>query len=150
MLPLAMGKGEFVAGLGAPFAITVIGGLTMSTLLTLVIIPTLYSGLEDALLRLRTQSLLMKILQTALLILAIAGIYFLSPSLITRLGYLAGAVILIPAATWFMETSLRQANSRIIAPEEEIHISIRNLVKIYGRPNEFQREWLSGQRTRER
>ena len=49
-----------------------------------------------------------------------------------------------------METSLRQANSRIIAPEEEIHISIRNLVKIYGRPNEFQREWLSGQRTRER
>ncbi len=63
MLPLAMGKGEFVAGLGAPFAITVIGGLTMSTLLTLVIIPTLYSGLEDALRRLRTQSVGMKILQ---------------------------------------------------------------------------------------
>lgn len=150
MFPLAMGQGEFVSGLGAPFAITVIGGLTMSTLLTLVIIPTLYSGLEDALHRLRTQSLFMKILQITLLILATIGIYYLNDSLIWRIGYFIGAVILIPAATWFMETSLRQANSRIIAPDEEIHISIRNLVKIYGRPNEFQREWISGQRLRER
>lgn len=66
------------------------------------------------------------------------------------IGYFVGAIILIPAATWFMETSLRQANSRIIPPDQEIHISIRNLVKIYGRPNEFQREWQSGQRVRER
>ncbi|MDE6451524.1 MAG: efflux RND transporter permease subunit, partial [Odoribacter sp.] len=150
MFPLAMGKGEFVAGLGAPFAITVIGGLTMSTLLTLVIIPTLYSGLEDALFRLRTQSLIMKVIQIILMIAAIIGICIFTDSLLWRLGYLVGAVILIPGSTWFIETSLRQANSRIIAPEEEIHISIRNLVKIYGRPNEFKREWLSGKRTRER
>lgn len=150
MFPLAMGQGEFVSGLGAPFAITVIGGLTMSTLLTLVIIPTLYSGLEDALHRLRTQSWLMKTLQITLLVAAAIGIYLFSDSLMWRIGYLIGALILIPAATWFMETSLRQANSRIIPPDEEIHISIRNLVKIYGRPNEFKREWLSGQLTRER
>lgn len=150
MFPLAMGQGEFVSGLGAPFAITVIGGLTMSTLLTLVIIPTLYSGLEDALQRLRTQSLFMKILQITLIIAATIGIFLFSDSLIWQLGYFIGAVILIPAATWFMETSLRQANSKIIPPNEEIQISIRNLVKIYGRPNEFQREWQSGQLTRER
>lgn len=150
MFPLAMGQGEFVSGLGAPFAITVIGGLTMSTLLTLVIIPTLYSGLEDALYRLRTQSLFMKLLQISLMAAAIIGIWFFTDSLVYRLCYLVGAVILIPAATWFMETSLRQANSRIIPPDEEIHISIRNLVKIYGRPNEFKREWISGQRIRER
>ncbi len=150
MFPLAMGQGEFVAGLGAPFAITVIGGLTMSTLLTLIIIPTLYSGLEDALHRLRTQSLTMKICQIALLVLAVIGIYSFTDSLLWRLGYLIGAVILIPGATWFIETSLRQANSRIISPDEEIHISIRNLVKIYGRPNEFKREWQSGNRTRKR
>lgn len=150
MFPLAMGQGEFVSGLGAPFAITVIGGLTMSTLLTLVIIPTLYSGLEDALHRLRTQSLFMKIFQACLLVAAITGIWLFTGSLLWRLGYLIGAVILVPGVTWFMETSLRQANSRIISPDEEIHISIRNLVKIYGRPNEFQREWLSGQRIRER
>ena len=150
MFPLAMGQGEFVSGLGAPFAITVIGGLTMSTLLTLVIIPTLYSGLEEALTRLRTQSLAMKTLQIALLITAIFAIYSLSDSLAWQIAYLIGAVIAIPAATWFLETSLRQANSNIIPANEEIHISIRNLVKIYGRPNEFQREWFSGQKTRER
>ncbi len=150
MFPLAMGQGEFVSGLGAPFAITVIGGLTMSTLLTLIIIPTLYSGLEDALRRLRTQSLSMKIIQITLLITAIICIFLFTGSLIWRLGYLIGAVVLVPGVTWFIETSLRQANSRIIPPGEEIHISIRNLVKIYGRPNEFQREWASGQLLRER
>lgn len=150
MFPLAMGQGEFVSGLGAPFAITVIGGLSMSTLLTLVIIPTLYSGLEDALYRLRTQSLFMKILQIFLLIASVVCIYLFTDSLMWQIAYFIGAVILIPAATWFMETSLRQANSRIIPPDEEIHITIRNLVKIYGRPNEFQREWHSGQLIRER
>lgn len=150
MFPLAMGQGEFVSGLGAPFAITVIGGLTMSTLLTLVIIPTLYSGLEDALHRLRTQPLVMKIIQIALIVAATTGIFLFSDSLTWQLAYLTGAVILIPAATWFMETSLRQANSRMIPPDEEIQISICNLVKIYGRPNQFRREWLSGRLTRER
>lgn len=147
MFPLAMGQGEFVSGLGAPFAITVIGGLTMSTLLTLVIIPTLYSGMEDALHRLRTQSLFMKLLQLSLLVVAVSGIYWLNASLLLKIGYLIGVIILIPAATWFVENSLRQANSHIIPPEQEIHISIRNLVKIYGRPNEFQREWNSGLQT---
>lgn len=150
MFPLAMGQGEFVSGLGAPFAITVIGGLSMSTILTLVIIPTLYSGLEDALRRLRTQSLFMKILQISLMAIALWCIYLWGDSLVWQIGYLIGAVILIPGVTWFMETSLRQANSRLIPPDQEIHISIRNLVKIYGRPNEFQREWISGQHTRER
>ncbi len=40
MFPLAMGKAEFVSAIGASFAITVIGGLTLSTLLTLIFIPT--------------------------------------------------------------------------------------------------------------
>lgn len=150
MFPLAMGQGEFVSGLGAPFAITVIGGLTTSTLLTLVIIPTLYSGMEEALRRLRTQSLFMKILQITAIAVASFCIFAFTDSLLWQIGYLIGAVILVPGITWFMESSLRQANSRIIPPGEEIHISIRNLVKIYGRPSEFQREWLSGERIRER
>ncbi len=33
MFPLAMGKAEYVGAIGAPFAITVIGGLAFSTLL---------------------------------------------------------------------------------------------------------------------
>lgn len=42
MLPLALGLGEG-AEIRAPMAITVIGGLIVSTLLTLVVIPVLYS-----------------------------------------------------------------------------------------------------------
>lgn len=150
MFPLAMGEGEFVAGLGAPFAITVIGGLTMSTLLTLIIIPTLYSGMEDALKRLRTQNLFMKLLQGTLMLIALVGIALWVDSTIWRIAYLVGAVILIPGFTWFMESSLRQANSHIIPDNEEIQIQVRNLVKIYGRPSEIQREWISGLRIRER
>ena len=48
MLPLAMGDTEYAGAIGAPFAITVIGGLAFSTLLTLLIIPTGYMGLENA------------------------------------------------------------------------------------------------------
>ena len=49
MVPLAMGQAEYVSAIGASFAITVIGGLTLSTLLTLIFIPTFYSGLENTL-----------------------------------------------------------------------------------------------------
>ncbi|MFC2152744.1 efflux RND transporter permease subunit, partial [Bacteroidota bacterium] len=48
LIPLALGKAEYVALIGVPFAITIIGGLTISTLLTLVFIPTLNSGLQTS------------------------------------------------------------------------------------------------------
>lgn len=149
MLPLALGRGEFVAGLGAPFAITVIGGLAMSTLLTLVIIPTLYSGLENALSRLRSQPLWVKVLQLLACVAAVVAILFLTDSILWRLAYLVVTIILIPAVSWFIENSLRRASQRIISPEAEITIQVRNLVKIYGRPPLFLREWESGRRLRE-
>jgi len=150
MLPLALGKGEFVAGLGAPFAITVIGGLATSTLLTLIIIPTLYCGMEEALKRLREQSLFMKIGQLTVFAGVVVLIFLFVHSIWWRLGYLVGAVILIPGVSWFMRDSLRWANVNIIPQDEKIVIQIRNLVKIYGRPSDFRREWLSGQRIRQR
>jgi hydrophobic/amphiphilic exporter-1 (mainly G- bacteria), HAE1 family len=45
LLPMAIGAGEG-AEVRAPMAITVIGGLTVSTLLTLVVIPVLYTLLD--------------------------------------------------------------------------------------------------------
>ncbi len=45
MLPLAMGLGEG-AEIRAPMAITVIGGLLMSTMLTLIVVPVLYSLMD--------------------------------------------------------------------------------------------------------
>ncbi len=49
LLPMALGLGEG-AELRAPLAITVIGGLAVATLLTLVVIPVLYSLLDRKLL----------------------------------------------------------------------------------------------------
>ena len=42
LIPLALGIGEG-AEIRAPMAITVIGGLSVSTLLTLVVIPVVYA-----------------------------------------------------------------------------------------------------------
>ncbi len=45
LMPLALGLGEG-AEVRAPMAITVIGGLLVSTLLTLVVIPVVYAGVD--------------------------------------------------------------------------------------------------------
>jgi HAE1 family hydrophobic/amphiphilic exporter-1 len=45
LLPLAIGIGEG-AEVRAPMAITVIGGLTVSTMLTLIVIPVVYAVLD--------------------------------------------------------------------------------------------------------
>ncbi|MDN5331090.1 MAG: hydrophobic/amphiphilic exporter (mainly bacteria), family [Tepidanaerobacteraceae bacterium] len=46
LLPLALGIGEG-SEIQAPLAVTVLGGLSVSTLLTLVVVPVLYSIFED-------------------------------------------------------------------------------------------------------
>jgi multidrug efflux pump subunit AcrB/ABC-type multidrug transport system ATPase subunit len=150
LVPLALGQGEYVSGIGAPFAITVIGGLGMSTLLTLVIIPALYSGMEEALQRVRTQSLFMKVLQAVLLVVSLFFLYRVANDMLDKIFYTILAVILVPGATWFLESSLRRAKSNIIPAKDELVITITNLVKIYGRPSLFQREWTSGLKIRER
>ncbi len=47
LIPLAFGSGEG-SEMEAPLAIAVIGGLTISTVLTLVFIPIVYSLVDDA------------------------------------------------------------------------------------------------------
>ena len=54
LLPLTLGFGESAA-LRAPIAIAVIGGMVTSTLLTLVIIPCYYEGIENIVARLRNK-----------------------------------------------------------------------------------------------
>ncbi|HQA59574.1 MAG TPA: efflux RND transporter permease subunit, partial [Tepidanaerobacteraceae bacterium] len=46
LVPLSLGIGEG-GELGAPMGVTVIGGLTFSTLLTLIVIPVVYTIFED-------------------------------------------------------------------------------------------------------
>jgi hypothetical protein len=101
MVPLAMGKGEFVSTIGASFGITVIGGLTLSTLLTLIFIPTFYSGLENALEWFKSLSWKNKIIQLLIFGLLIFLIYSRIDKFIWKLITTILAVIML-ATTWFV------------------------------------------------
>jgi HAE1 family hydrophobic/amphiphilic exporter-1 len=52
LLPMALGVGSG-ADLRAPLALTVIGGLSSSTLLTLIVVPVAYDLIEEATVRVR-------------------------------------------------------------------------------------------------
>lgn len=150
MIPLAMGKAEFVSVIGASFAVTVIGGLTLSTLLTLVFIPTFYSGLENALDWLRSLDWKNKILQLGIFALLIFLIYTRIDKFVWKLITTILSVIIVPASAWFIMNSLRKARETVIPPDEEINIRVQSLVKIYERENRWAREWKAGARIRER
>ena len=150
MFPLAMGQAEYVSVIGAPFAIVVIGGLTLSTLLTLVFIPTFYSGLEDALVWFRGLDWRLKIFQLVLMAATLTLTYLEVDSFAWQMVDTVLAVVLIPGITWFVMSSLKKAGTRLIAPDEKVHITIQNLVKIYDRPGRFSREWQGGLNIRRR
>lgn len=144
MIPLAMGNTEYVKVIGAPFATTVIGGLSVSTLLTLIFIPTLYSGIESSLEWFKKLGWVIKMV---LLLLIATGVYFSITAVDDFVWQLADILLVItglPALLWFVSSSLRKTKTRIIRPDEKIQIRIGNLVKVYGRSNRFIREWESG------
>ncbi len=150
MLPLAMGDNEYVGAIGAPFAITVIGGLSLSTLLTLVFIPTFYSGLETSLQWMRELNWKLKITQGILFIAGIFLIYTRIADFLWKILDMVAIVIFIPGATWFIMNSLRKAKESVIDPEKQITIKIQNLVKIYDWGSRFAREWAGNRNIRER
>jgi multidrug efflux pump subunit AcrB/ABC-type multidrug transport system ATPase subunit len=150
MMPLAMGQSEYVGAIGAPFAITVIGGLSVSTLLTLVFVPTLYFGMENAVNWLKSLHWGLKVLQLVIFAVASYYIYFEVETFVWKLLSFMLIVILIPGVTAFVLTSLRQASSSVIHEKESISIVVRKLVKIYDRDNRFAREWKAGIKIRER
>ncbi|MCJ7446722.1 MAG: efflux RND transporter permease subunit [Bacteroidales bacterium] len=150
MFPLAMGQAEYVSAIGATFAITVIGGLTLSTLLTLIFIPTFYSGLENALEWFYSLQWKNKIIQFLTFGLLIFLIYSHIDKFIWKLITTILALIIVPATTWFIMNSLRKARETVIAPDENINIYVQSLVKIYERENRWIREWRAGARIRKR
>jgi len=150
MVPLAMGQAEYVSVIGAPFAIIVIGGLALSTLLTLIFIPTLYSGLENALEWFYSLDWKLKAFQIASITGALFFIYFDVDGLTWQMVDSVLAVVLIPGTIWFVLNSLKKAATKLIGPDEKVRIRIQNLVKIYDRPGRFSREWLGGLNIRRR
>ena len=150
LIPLALGRAEYVTDIGVPFAITVIGGLSLSTVLTLVFIPTVYAGLQTSLAWLRKQKTWVKGIQFAIWILGAFFIYTEVDSKIWQIIDFLVLLLSVPACVYFISSSLRKANEELIAPDTPLRIEVRNLVKIYDWDNRFTREWKSGLKTRER
>jgi multidrug efflux pump subunit AcrB/ABC-type multidrug transport system ATPase subunit len=150
LFPLAMGKAEYVTQVGAPFAITIIGGLGLSTLLTLVFIPTLNSGLQSALLWIYKQQWWTKIIILGIYLAAGILIYARVDKLVWKIIDFIVLIILAPATVYFIKTSLRRASTSLIDDSVPLHIHVRNLVKIYDWDSRFVREWKSGLKIRKR
>lgn len=150
LFPLAMGKAEYVTTIGAPFAITVIGGLGLSTILTLVFIPTMNSGLQSSLQWLFSQNNLTKVMILAAYVSGGILIYYKVDTLVWKMIDFILLILLVPAAIFFIRNSLRKANEKLIDEGTPLHIRVRNLVKIYERDSQFVREWKSGLKIRAR
>ena len=95
MFPLAMGDTEYAGAIGAPFAITVIGGLTFSSLLTLVILPTAYMGLENTLQWYRALSRRVQWLHLGLMLAGLLAVYVYIDSWLWQAVSVVTLVILI-------------------------------------------------------
>lgn len=145
MAPLALGTAEYVSVIGAPFAITVIGGLALGTALTLILIPTVYLGLESALAWFRSLPWWIKAVNLGLMAGGALLIYFRVSSLLWQLADAFLLLFLVPSVTYFILASLKKAQAELIPPSEALHIKVQNLVKIYNRPGRFSREWSGGQ-----
>ncbi len=147
MLPLALGKSEYVGSLGAPFAITVVGGLLVSTLLTLVFIPTFSFGLENALKWIKSLNWILKAsIYTAWAIGTLCVYYVFDHSFMWQLLEYFIVIVGVPAVVYFVRTSLRQAQTKLIKDDEPITIRLQNVVKIYDRDSRFLREWKTAMR----
>ncbi len=150
LLPLAMGKAEYVAVIGVPFAVAVIGGLLAGTLFTLVLVPTVYAGLEHTLAWLRGLGGWTRAAQLAALALGAWLIQEQVDGLLWRV--VDGTVLLggVPALTWFLQTSLRRSRADPIPRDRPLRISVANLVKVYDDEPRFLRQWRRGERQRAR
>ena len=150
MLPLAMGDTEYAGAIGAPFAITVIGGLFFSAMLTLILIPTVCMGLENVLQWYRSLSRKLWTIHLILFVSGVICIWLYTDGILWQSIYLVVLIAGIPGMTYFAQTSLRRAKAEVINPDEEIRISVRNLVKIYDWPGHTSRQWNSGLQLRKR
>ena len=150
LLPMAMGDADYAGAIGAPFAVTVIGGLSFSALLTLILIPTVYLSLENILKWYRSLSRPMHLLHLAIYICGILYIHFCVDGIFVQLLYIMLLTVLIPGCTYFIKTSMRIADNKIVEKSEQIVIEISNLVKIYDWSSKFERQWESGIKLRKR
>ena len=150
LLPMAFGDSEYSGLIGAPFAICVIGGLTCSSLLTLIIIPSVYLGMENTIEWYNKLPKKIMLVHIVVMILITWFIYNAVDGVLYQIIYFVIALVAIPGFTYLARTSLRAANKDIIPADKPIKITIENLVKIYDRPSLLEREWEGGINLRKR
>jgi multidrug efflux pump subunit AcrB/ABC-type multidrug transport system ATPase subunit len=146
MVPLAMGEAEYVAMIGVPFAIAVIGGLAAGTVFTLVLVPTVYFGLEQVVQWGRELSTTARLANVAGLG---AGLWLVTQYVDSTFWQFADGTALlglVPGLTWFVQSSLRRSQVNLIPQDQTLHISVANVVKEYDEPSRFQRQWRRGER----
>jgi multidrug efflux pump subunit AcrB/ABC-type multidrug transport system ATPase subunit len=141
MVPLALGEEQYVTRIAAPFAITVIGGLSVSTLFTLVFIPTVFSGLETAIEWLKNLPVTLKVVQIVIYLTGLTLIYLNIESWLWQFVYIFALLLIIPGLTFFITHSLRRAQTDYINKNEAITIKISKVYKFYDMPSRFVKEW---------
>ena len=140
LFPLSLKQGtEFE--LWPPFAITVLGGLLVSSVATLIFIPVLYVALEQIKAWLKKLGLVNVVGGTI-----VAGVLVFWFQNNYR-SVLYTSIIVLPV--WFGLLGfvygikqffiIRQEKQRLA--EKTLTIRIKNLTKIYGAPGRFRREW---------
>ncbi len=144
MLPIALGKSAYVSSIGTPFAITVIGGLSVGTLFTLLLVPTVSFGLQNALLWWKGLLWKIKALQGLAFVAGCYVIFTLIYSFPWRIGITFVLLLVIPSVTYFFQTSLRRTSADLIAHGQPITITIRNITKLYDDFSRFSKEWRKG------
>ncbi|MCG3120934.1 MAG: Multidrug resistance protein MdtC [bacterium] len=145
IFPLALKQGTELE-LWPPFAITVLGGLAVSTVSTLVFIPVLYVGLEQ------TREWLKKIGWPWLIIgtlAAAAAIFWFHQNYQSTLYTCLAALPIwfgILGAIYGVQQFFTVRREKARLAEETLRIRIANLTKIYGLPGRFTREWKKQER----
>ena len=150
LIPMAMGDNEYAGAIGAPFALTVIGGLTFSAVLTLLLIPTLYISFENMRAWYKGLGRYTHILHAILFAVGLIMILSSVRGVFRVLIYIIVLMVLIPGVTYFIKSSIRIARKNIVSPDEPITIEVRNLVKVYDWYSLFLRQWRSGLNIRRR
>ncbi len=150
MLPIALGKAEYISQIGAPFAITVIGGLSAATIFTLLLVPTVSFGIENTLLWWRRLNWKIKVIQLVVFSTGVMLLYKNVDSFLWQMAYTAALLAVIPAFTYFVQISLKRSRATIIPENQPIKITIRNVNKLYDNYSRFIREWRQGKRQQDR
>jgi multidrug efflux pump subunit AcrB/ABC-type multidrug transport system ATPase subunit len=150
MLPIALGKAEYISQIGAPFAITVIGGLSAATIFTLLLVPTVSFGIENTLLWWRRLNWKIKVIQLVVFSTGVMLLYKNVDSFLWQVAYTAVLLAVIPAFTYFVQISLKRSRATVIPKNQPIKITIRNVNKFYDNYSRFIREWRQGKRQQER